>query len=103
MSFGPKGAFLALTACLLLGAAGLLFGSRLIGTGQKEVWYGYYYDDLRQNAEGALSRPYASAQECRTAMQDYTLEAKITSGYACARGCEAPLDGVIANCAQVVR
>jgi hypothetical protein len=103
MSFGPKGAFLALTVCLLLGAVGLLFGARLVGHAQQDVWYGYYYDDLRQNADGALSRPYTSAQECRAAMQDYTLESKVTAGFACARGCDTPRDGVIANCAQVVR
>jgi hypothetical protein len=36
-------------------------------------------------------------------MQDYTLEAKVTSGFACARGCAPSQDGVIANCQEVVR
>lgn len=96
MNFGPKGACLALAACLMLGGC-------LDGKSDDDVWYGYYYDDLRLNAEGAVSRPYQSAKECRTAMQDYTLEAKVTSGFACARGCAAPKDGVIANCREVVR
>jgi hypothetical protein len=96
MKFWPKGAFFALAACLLLGGC-------LDGKTDDDVWYGYYYDDLRQNAEGAMSRPYKSAQECRAAMQDYTLEAKVTSGFACARGCAPSQDGFIANCKEVVR
>jgi hypothetical protein len=96
MYFRPRGAILALAASLMLGGC-------LDGKGDDDVWYGYYYDDLRQNAEGALSRPYQSAQECRAAMQDYTMEAKVTSGFACARACDAAHDGVIANCREVVR
>lgn len=96
MNFGHRG------ACLML-AASLLLGGCLNDEGDGDVWYGYYYDDLRQNAEGALSRPYKTAQECRAAMQDYTMEAKVTSGFACARGCGPSRDGVIADCREVVR
>ncbi|NOW46132.1 hypothetical protein FHW96_002290 [Novosphingobium sp. SG751A] len=91
-----------LAAGFLLGACSLL-GGCLDSRGQDDVWYGYYYDDLRDNAEGAISRPYKTAQECRMAMQDYTMEAKVTSGFACARGCASARDGAIANCREVVR
>ncbi|NKJ01000.1 hypothetical protein [Novosphingobium sp. SG707] len=96
MNVGPKCACLVLAACFVLAGCS-------DGKGQDDVWYGYYYDDLRENAEGALSRPYRTAQECRIAMQDYTMEAKVTSGFACARGCAPPRDGAIANCREVVR
>lgn len=71
--------------------------------GPEDMWYGYYYDDLRDNVDGAISRPFATARECRIAMQDYTMEAKVTSGFACARGCASARDGSVANCREVVR
>jgi hypothetical protein len=62
MKFWPKGAFFALAACLLLGGC-------LDGKTDDDVWYGYYYDDLRQNAEGAMSapinQPRNAAPRCR--------------------------------------
>ncbi|WCT77060.1 hypothetical protein [Novosphingobium humi] len=90
------------SACLVL-AASLLLSGCTNTKGQDDMWYGYYYDDLRENAEGAISRPFRTAQECRIAMQDYTMEAKVTSGFACARGCASARNGAIANCREVVR
>lgn len=102
MNVGPKGASFMPAAGFLLGACFLL-GGCFESKGQDDLWYGYYYDDLRQNAEGALSRPFNTARECRIAMQDYTMEAKVTSGFACASGCAPARNGVIANCREVVR
>lgn len=101
MNFGPERARWALASGAL--SACLLLSGCLDGKGQDDVWYGYYYDDLRQNAGAALSRPYQTAQECRRAMQDYTMEAKVTSGFACARGCATAREGVIADCREVLR
>lgn len=96
MNFKAKSACAALLASFLLGGC-------LDGNGDDNVWYGYYYDDLRENAEASLSRPFKSGPECRAAMQDYTMEAKVTAGFACARGCAPSRDGVIADCREVLR
>lgn len=101
MKIGAKFAAWAMAGSGL--AACLSLGGCLDDKGQDDIWYGYYYDDLRQNGDASLSRPYRSAQECRHAMQDYTMEAKVTSGFACARGCSEERDGVIASCREVVR
>jgi len=66
-----------------------------------EAWYGYYYDNVTLNTEGAMSRPFVSARECHAVMRDLLSHSPKLAGYACARDCPAPIQGVIADCVQV--
>lgn len=90
-------------AVLLL--LGVFIGGPLACSGamQDNSWYGYYYENLQTDAPGAQSRPFASAQECRRVMLEYTRRSAPMAGFACARGCPPARGGLVADCRQVAR
>lgn len=65
-------------------------------------WYGYYYENLQTNERAAISRPFATARECRRAMLDYMRGSPVMSGFACAQGCPPSGNELVSDCRKVV-
>jgi hypothetical protein len=65
-------------------------------------WYGYYYDNVMANGSPYVSRPFASAKICLSAMRAYRRNESRWAGFACARGCTQQADGVLTDCTEVV-
>jgi hypothetical protein len=65
-------------------------------------WYGYYYDNVMANGSPYVSRPFASANSCLSAMRAYRRSESRWAGFACARGCTQQADGVLTDCTEVV-
>jgi len=85
----------------------------LLGTGCSQVesvlpgsrsdaWYGYYYENVMVSTAPAMSKPFSSAKECLASMRAYTSTSARWTGFACGRGCSAPKDGAVSDCAEVV-
>ncbi len=88
---------------LVLGTGGMAGCSPVTGFWQSNTWYGYYYENVMVSTAPAMSKPFASAGQCLTAMQAYTRKSATWTGFACARGCTVQKDGIVTDCAQVVR
>ncbi len=70
---------------------------------QSSDWYGYYYENVMVNAAPAVSKPFATAQQCLAAMRAYTQNSSRWTGFACARGClPHKKNGALTDCIEVV-
>jgi len=69
---------------------------------QSDAWYGYYYDNVMVSTAPAISRPFASAQQCLAAMRAYTRTSANWTGFACGLRCSPAKDGAVPDCGEVV-
>ena len=69
---------------------------------QSGDWYGYYYENVMVNDAPGMSKPFASARQCLTAMRAYTRNSSRWTGFACARGCVPHKNGAVTACDEVV-
>lgn len=77
----------------------VLFASGCSGASSR-AWNGYLYGDLALGAPLQVSGPYPSLDQCRAEMTARVSRAPADAGYACGRGCPAPRNGEVADCAQ---